>query len=319
MRAEATIPASTKGRGGRDVVRASAASSGGGTGRVRGTAGKRGAGGPAGLIAGRAGRYLLLVVMAVVVAFPIYITVVNALLTPAQIAHRPPVLFPTHPQWSAFSEAWSQASLDVYLRNSVVVSVAITVCEVFTSVLAAYAFAFVRFPLRRAIFVLCLATLMVPMEVVIVPNRQTIVALGWFNSFPALIVPFVASGLGIFLFRQSFMQLPPDLQDAAKLDGYGHWRFLWRIVVPLNRPMIGAFALYAFLGAWNQYLWPLIVTDTNSVRTVQIGLRQLNALSVDQINVIFAGTVLAALPIFALLVVFQRQLVRGLTAGAVKG
>jgi sn-glycerol 3-phosphate transport system permease protein len=268
---------------------------------------------------GRAGRYLLLVIMAVVVGFPIYITVVNALLTPAQIAHRPPILFPTHPQWSAFSLAWSQASLDVYLRNSLIVSVAISLFEVMTSVLAAYAFAFVRFPFRRLFFVLCLATLMVPMEAIIVPNRQTIVSLGWFNSFPALIVPFMASGLGIFLFRQVFLQLPPDLRDAATLDGYGHLRFLTRVVLPINRPMIGAFALYSFLGAWNQYLWPLIVTDTNSVRTVQIGLRQLSSLSVDQINVIFAGTLLASLPIFALLLVFQRQLVRGLTAGAVKG
>jgi sn-glycerol 3-phosphate transport system permease protein len=270
-------------------------------------------------VVGRAGRYLLLVIMAVIVGFPIYITVVNALLTPAQIAHRPPVLFPTHPLWSAFSEAWSTADLDVYLRNSVIVSVAISVFEVVTSVLAAYAFAFVRFPFRRVIFILCLATLMVPMEAIIVPNRQTIVSLGWFNSFPALIVPFIASGLGVFLFRQAFMQLPRDLKDAATLDGYGHLRFLSKVVVPINRPMIGAFALYAFLGSWNQYLWPLIVTDTNSVRTVQIGLRQLNALSVDQINVIFAGTLLASLPIFFLLLVFQRQLVRGLPAGALKG
>ncbi len=220
-------------------------------------------------------------IMAVIVGFPIYITVVNALLTPAQIAHRPPVLFPTHPLWSAFSEAWSAADLDVYLRNSVIVSLAISVCEVVTSVLAAYAFAFVRFPFRRVIFMACLATLMVPMEAIIVPNRQTIVALGWFNSFPALIVPFVASGLGVFLFRQAFMQLPRDLKDAATLDGYGHLRFLAKVVVPMNRPMIGAFSLYAFLAAWNQYLWPLIVTDTNSVRTVQIGLRQLNSLSVE--------------------------------------
>jgi sn-glycerol 3-phosphate transport system permease protein len=270
-------------------------------------------------VAGRAGRYVLLIVTAVIVGFPIYITVVNALLTPAQIAHRPPVLFPTHPQWSAFSEAWSGGNLGVYLRNSVIVSVAISICEVVTSVLAAYAFAFIRFPFRRVIFMLCLATLMVPMEAIIVPNRQTIVELGWFNSFPALIVPFVASGLGVFLFRQAFLQLPIDLRDAATLDGYGHLKFLARVVLPINRPMIGAFSLYAFLGAWNQYLWPLIVTDTNSVRTVQIGLRQLNSLSVDQINVIFAGTLLASLPIFALLLVFQRQLVRGLTAGAIKG
>jgi sn-glycerol 3-phosphate transport system permease protein len=272
-----------------------------------------------GWVAGRVGRYALLVVMAVIIGFPIYITVVNALLTPAQIAHRPPLLFPTHPQWSSFSQAFSAASLGVYLRNSLIVSFAISVCEVITSVLAAYAFAFVRFPFRRVVFVLCLATLMVPMEAIIVPNRQTVVAFGWFNTFPALIVPFVASGLGVFLFRQSFLQLPRDLKDAATLDGYGHLKFLARVVVPINRPMIGAFGLYAFLGAWNQYLWPLIVTDTNSVRTVQIGLRQLSALNIDQINVIFAGTILASLPIFVLLVIFQRQLVRGLTAGAVKG
>ena len=283
--------------------------------RVRGSR----KGGLGRLVIGRTGRYLLLVIMAVIVGFPIYITVVNALLTPAQIGHRPPILFPTHPQWSAFSQAWSGASLDLYLRNSLIVSVFVSLLSLVTSVLAAYAFVFVRFPFRRLLFLLVLATLMVPSEVVIVPNRQTIVAFGWFNTFPALIVPFAASGLGVFLFRQSFLQLPQDLRDAATLDGYRHLRFLMRVVVPINRPMIGAFTLYAFLGAWNQYLWPLIVTDTNSVRTVQIGLRQLNALSVDQINVIFAGTLLAALPIFALLLVFQRQLVRGLTAGALKG
>ncbi len=263
-------------------------------------------------------RYVPLVAMALVVAFPIYITVVDALLSPAQLVRRPPVLFPTHPQWSAFRIAFDQAHLGLYLRNSAIVSVAVTLAQVVTSVAAGYAAAFVRFPLRRLAFAACLATLMVPMEATIVPNRQTIVALGWFNSFPALVVPFAASGLGVFLFRQAFLQLPRDLRDAATLDGYGHLRFLLKVAVPMNRPMVGAFGLYAFLGAWNQYLWPLIVTDTDNVRTVQIGLRQLQALNVDQANVIFAGTVLAALPIAVLLVAFQRQLVRGLTAGALK-
>jgi len=166
---------------------------------------------------------------------------------------------------------------------------------------------------------ICLATLMVPMEATIIPNYQTIEAFGWFNSFPALVVPFLATGLGAFLFRQSFLGLPRDLRDAATLDGYGHIRFLTRVVLPLNRPVIAAFGIFAFLGAWNQYLWPLIVTQTNSVRTVQIGLRQLSATNFNQINVVFAGTLLAALPIFVLLLVFQKQLVRGLTAGAVKG
>lgn len=267
----------------------------------------------------RAVRYGLLVAAAVVVGFPIYITVVNALLTAPQVASRPPTLFPTHPHWGSFATAWSTAHLGLYLRNSAVVSVLITVAELVTAVLAAYAFVFLRFPWKRVLFVACLATLMVPMEATLIPNRQTVVSLGWDNTYAALVVPFVASGLGIFLFRQAFLQLPGELRDAATLDGYGHLAFLRRVVLPLNRPVIGAFAVYGFLSAWNQYLWPLIVTRTDSIRTVQIGMAQLENANVDQINVVFAGTLLAALPIFVLLLAFQKQLVRGLTAGALKG
>ncbi|MHB8244272.1 MAG: carbohydrate ABC transporter permease [Acidimicrobiales bacterium] len=264
-------------------------------------------------------RYVVLVVLALIVLFPIYITVVNSLLPGPQIAKRPPTLFPVHPLWSSFSLAWSDGNLGSYLKTSALVGVVTTLAELVTSILAAYAFAFLEFPLKRVLFALCLATLMVPAEVTIIPNYRTIQIFGWYDTYPALIVPFLASGLGIFLFRQSFRQLPRDLHDAAVLDGYGHWRFLWQVAVPLNRAMIGAFGIFAFLGSWNQYLWPLLVTNTAARRTVQVGLRQLEGLNADQQNIIFAGTVLAALPIFVILLLFQRQLVRGLTAGAVKG
>lgn len=264
-------------------------------------------------------RYVFLSALAVVVAFPIYITLVNALLPSAQIGSRPPTLFPAHPRWSTFLTAFDQAHLGVYLRNSAIVTIAIAGAQLVTSLLAGYAFAFVRFPLRRTVFMVCLATLMVPMEATLIPNYRTIEVFGWYNTFPALIVPFLGSGIGIFLFRQAFLGLSRDLHDAATLDGYGHLRFLTRVVVPLNRPVIAAFGVYAFLSAWNQYLWPLIVTQTDSVRTVQIGLRQLSVSNFNQIDVVFAGTILGALPIFVLLVAFQKQLVRGLTAGAVKG
>jgi sn-glycerol 3-phosphate transport system permease protein len=176
-----------------------------------------------------------------------------------------------------------------------------------------------RFPLKRTLFVLFLITLMIPGEVTILYNVATITDWGWKNEFWALIVPFLASGFGAFLLRQSFLQVPNELREAAFLDGYGHLRFLTRIVVPLTRPAIAAMGLFAFLGAWNQYLWPLLVTTDDSHRTVQVGLKQLAAGSVDQITVTFAGTVLAFLPIALLLVVFSKQLVRGLAAGAVKG
>jgi sn-glycerol 3-phosphate transport system permease protein len=160
---------------------------------------------------------------------------------------------------------------------------------------------------------------MVPFEVTIVTNVTTIANLGWSNSYAGLAVPFLATGFGAFLMRQAFLTLPRELRDAAALDGYGHWRFMTRVAVPLARPAVAALSVFAFLGAWNQYLWPLLVTKDDEYRTVQIGLKQLQGLSIDQINVTFAGAIIAVLPLVILLLVFQKQLVRGLTAGAVKG
>ncbi len=264
-------------------------------------------------------RYAVLLIAAGIVLFPIYVTVVDALLSPQQITHRPPLLYPPNPHWSSFSTAFNEGDLGIYLRNSVIVTLSVVAFELVTSVLAAYAFVFLRFPGRRILFYVSLATLMVPAEATIIPNYQTIDKFGLLNSFPALILPFIANGIGIFLFRQAFLNFPSEIRDASQLDGCGNLKFLFRIVVPINRPVISAFGLFAFLTSWNQYLWPLVVTQTNNVRTVQIGLRQLSGLNFSQFDVLFAGTILAALPIAVLLVLFQRQLVAGLTAGAVKG
>jgi sn-glycerol 3-phosphate transport system permease protein len=271
-------------------------------------------------------RYLLLAVLALIVLFPIYITLVNSLLPADKIAARPPTLFPLHPLTSGYSQAWTQGRISSYLWNSFVVTFLIVAGQLVTSICAAYAFAFLEFPFKRTIFVVFLATLMVPFEVVFFTNLQTIVSLGrlpligrffGLDTYGALAVPFLATGFGAFLVRQAFLSLPRDLRDAAELDGYGHLRFMWRVAVPLARPTIAALTLFSFFDAWNQYLWPLVVSDHH--RTVQVGLRQLSRVSLDQINVTFAGTVLAAVPLLILLLVFQKQLVRGLTAGAVKG
>jgi len=265
------------------------------------------------------GRYVALSVLAFIVHLTIYITLVNSLLQPSQIASKSPTFFPTSPQWHTYADAWSDGHLATYLRNSFIQTGLIVVGQLVTSILAGYAFAFLRFPLKRTLFVVFLATLMVPFEITIVTNLQTINTLGWYDTFAALAVPFLATGFGAFLLRQTFLQLPKDLQDAAKLDGYGHIRFLTRVAVPLARPTIAALAVFSFLSAWNQYLWPLLVTKDDRLRTVQIGLKQLRATNIDQVNVTFAGIVLAFIPLVILLLIFQKQLVRGLTAGAVKG
>jgi sn-glycerol 3-phosphate transport system permease protein len=265
------------------------------------------------------GRYALLSVLAFVVLFPIYITVVNSLLPAPQIAAQPPKFFPSQPVWSTYQKAWVGGHFGRYLLNSAVVTTLIVVGQLLTAILAGYAFAFLRFPLKRFLFVAFLATLMIPFEVTVVQNLTTVVDLGIYNTYAGLAVPFLATGFGAFLMRQAFLGVPRDLEDAAALDGFGRWRFLWRVAVPLSRPAIAALGVFAFLTAWNQYLWPLLVTKDDHLRTVQIGLRQLRNTSLDQVNVTFAGVIIAVIPLAILLLVFQKQLIRGLTAGAVKG
>jgi sn-glycerol 3-phosphate transport system permease protein len=264
-----------------------------------------------------AARYLALTALALVVLFPIYMTVVSSLVDPARLAGGP-VFWPSSPTWSNYSTAWQAGHMGRYLFNTTFVTVAITFGQVATAVLAGYAFAFLRFPLQRTLFVAFLATLMIPGEVTIIQNVDTVRSLGWYNSYPALIVPFLATGFGAFLMRQTFRTLPPDLKEAAELDGYGHWRFLWRVAIPLSRATIAALGLFAFLGAWNQYLWPVLVSEGN-MRTVQFGLKALRDDNIRSVTVTYAGTVLTFLPIAVLLVLFSKQLVRGLTAGSVKG
>jgi sn-glycerol 3-phosphate transport system permease protein len=267
----------------------------------------------------RAGSYAALTIGAVVVLAPIYFTIVNSLLQPDQLAHQPPPLYPSTPQWHDYTQAWTSGHLSRYMATSAIMTISIVAGQLVTSVLAAYAFAFLRFPFKRTLFLLCLATLMIPFEVTFITNLNTLSSLGWFNSYEGLAVPFLATGFGIFLLRQAFLQIPKDLLEAARLDGYGHWRFMVRVAVPLARPSLAALGVFSFLASWNQYLWPLLSTGgTSPLDTVQIGLKQLVGTSANNIPIALAGAVIAFVPLVILLLIFQKQLVRSLTAGAVK-
>lgn len=264
-------------------------------------------------------QYGALTLAAIVVLTPVYVTVAFSLQSGSSALDFPSSLLPVPPDLDVFRRVLEVGNLRRYMLNSTAVAVSITVLQVATSILAGYAFAYLRFPLRNVVFIAFLATLMVPGEVTIIANYDTIVGLGWIDSYQALIVPFTATAMGTFLLRQAFLAVPQDLRDAARLDGYGHWGFMWGVAVPLARPAIAALAVFSFLSAWNQYMWPLLVTDTDDLRTVQIGLKTLASTNVDEFNLVFAGTIIASIPIFALLLLFQKQLVRGLTSGAVKG
>ena len=264
------------------------------------------------------GRYLVLTAVAIVVLFPVYTAVVVAM-QPLSAFTNLGVLVPRHLTLRPFIDAFDRGHLGRYLVNSFGVSAAITVGQVTTSILAAYAFAFLRFRGRSVLFVVFLATLMIPTEVTIVANFETVQRWHWTDTYAALVVPFLAFAFGTFLLRQAFLSIPRELSDAALVDGYGHIGFLTKVAVPLARPSIAALTVFSFLGAWNQYLWPLLVTNDDHYRTVQIGLKQLAGTNSVTFNVVMAGTLIAALPIVVLLVLFERHLVRGLTAGAVKG
>jgi sn-glycerol 3-phosphate transport system permease protein len=263
------------------------------------------------------GRYALLVVVSLIVLFPIYTSVVASLKPGNKVLVHP--LVPDGFTLDVWREAWTEGHLGRFMVNSIVVAVIVTVAQVVTSVLAAYAFAMLEFPGRNLLFVAFLATLLVPVEATLVVNRRTVDSLGWINSYQGLTVPFLATAFGTFLLRQVFLTLPRDLRDAASIDGVGHLGFLRQVAVPLARPTIAAMAALAFLATWNQYLWPNLITTDADMYTLQSGLRSLAQSRLDQPNLVMAGVIIAFLPIVIVLLLFQRQLVRGLLAGGVKG
>jgi sn-glycerol 3-phosphate transport system permease protein len=263
--------------------------------------------------------YVTLTALSVVVLFPVYMTLIRALSAPLAYVQQGQPLYPVDPEWDVFSRAFSEGDLGRHLLLSAVVTIIITAGQLVTSVLAAYTFAFLRFPLKRTMFVVFIATLMLPVEVTLIANVRTIRDLDWLNSLQGLTVPFLATAFGTFLIRQGFLGIPRDIRDASQLDGFGDFAFLRRVAVPLTRPIIASFTLIAFLSAWNQYLWPRAVTTEADWATVQIALQQVAAQNIDETNIGFAAAIIAAVPILLLLIVFQRHLIRGLTAGAVKG
>ena len=263
--------------------------------------------------------YLFLTLISLVVLFPIYMTLVRALSTPAAYINEGLPLYPVKIEWDIFRRAFETGDMGQKMIVSGVSTAIIAGAQLVTSVLAAYAFAFLRFPFKRVIFVLTMATLMLPIEVTLIPNITNVRNWGLLNSYAGLTLPFLATAFGIFLIRQGFLGIPKDLLDAAKLDGYGHFAFMIRIAVPVTRPVVASFAVISLLAAFNQYLWPRAVVSVAQWETVQIGLKSLVASNVEESNIGFAGALIAAIPVLLLLIFLQRHLIRGLTAGAVKG
>jgi len=265
--------------------------------------------------------HAFLLFVGLLVCAPVIIAILTSFKVPSDVFNFPPQLIPETWTLQNYATAWNSTPLGRMLFNSFVQTGIITLFSVAFSIPAAYAFAMMRFPGRDFLFYLVVGSLMIPFELVFIPNFLLVSGWGWTNTFQGLTVPFLASAFGIFLLRQFFMALPQDLHDAAKVDGASNLRFMWQILIPLSRGAIGAFAIFAFLSAWNQFLWPLIITDSETMRTTQIGIRffLFDQERGSDWGAIMAAAVIVMIPTLVAFLVAQKQLVRGIAMSGLKG
>jgi ABC-type glycerol-3-phosphate transport system permease component len=281
---------------------------------------------------------IFLLVVGLIVAMPIIIAIFTSFKSLQDIGANPNTLLPREWSLENYVAAWTATPFDRYLLNSFIQSGVIVIFQVAFSILAAFAFTFLEFRGRDLVFYLILGSLMVPFQLTFIPNfilvselpKNCFELLGeaanicnsvGANTYFGLTVPFLASAFGVFLLRQFFMSLPKDLHDSARIDGASNFRFLWQIVVPLSKGSVSAFSIFAFLSAWSQYLWPLIITNDTNMRTVQIGIRFFLANQERGTNwgALMAGAVIVMLPTLLLFLIANRQLVKGIAMTGLKG
>lgn len=265
--------------------------------------------------------HVFLLTCGLLIALPIAIALFTSFKLPQEVVTYPPKVIPGTWTIENYFAAWNSNPFGRFLINSFIQTGLITIGQVVFSVLAAYAFAVLQFPGRDLIFYLILGSLMVPFELTVIPNFQLVTNLGWANTYQGLAVPFLASAFGVFMLRQFFLTIPAELHDAALIDGASNWRFLWQILVPLSKGSIGAFAIFAFLSAYNQYLWPLVITDDIMMRTTQIGIRffLVNLERGADWGAVMAATIIVSAPTLVAFLVAQKQLVKGIAMTGLKG
>lgn len=268
----------------------------------------------------RAAGYTVMALVTVLIAAPLIWMLSTALKDTPEIYRKPITLLPRTVYWSNFRAAWNAKPFDRFYVNSLAVTAVLTMSHLVNSVLCAYALVFTRFRFRNALFLFVLGALMVPNEVTIVPNYLLMSTFGWVDTYQGLVVPTLGVVLGVFLLRQQFRAIPLEIVEAARIDGAGHLGILWNVVLPVARPTLVTVALIYVVSAWNAYLWPLIITNTLTMRTLPIGLRLLlDTEGNTRWGIVMAGVVIVVLPVVAFFLRMQRHLIEGLTSGSVKG
>ena len=286
-------------------------------------------------VAGRVVLYGSLILGGLIMLFPFFWMVSSSLKTFQEVNLSPPTVLPENPQWSNYLDVWGSppSGFGRYFINSLIVAGVGTALQLFTGITAAYAFARLKFRFSNVLFILLLATMMIPFETRIVPNYVLIRQIplmggnditgtggsGLYDSYAGMILPGIASAFAVFLLRQAFMSVPRDYWDAVRIDGASHWTFLWRVLIPMTMPAVLTVVLFGFIGRWNELLWPLIATQSESIRTVQLGLMSFSGDEGSLYHLLMAATTMVALPGIIFFLFVQRRFVEGLTSFGVKG
>ncbi|HQF61260.1 MAG TPA: carbohydrate ABC transporter permease [Anaerolineaceae bacterium] len=275
-------------------------------------------------ILSRSFLYLILIFGALVAFLPFFWMTSTSLMTLGETINRK--WLPAAPQFQNYIDAWEQAKFAKYFLNSVIITVTTVVGLVVTSTLAGYAFGRIKFWGRDAIFAILLATMMIPETVTLLPNllmiRGAILPLpggSWLNTLQALTVPFMANAFSIFLLKQFFSQVPNELYDAARIDGAGHFRFLMQIVLPISKAPMMTVVLFGFIGAWNAFAWPLLVTTRETWRPLMVGLWTFVTEAGPETHLLMAGAVISLLPILVVYFFTQKQFTEGIATTGLKG
>ena len=260
-----------------------------------------------------------LVLAAGLTLFPLLWMASASLMPAATASSYPPPLWPSHPTLDNYRILFARAGVGRHFLNSLVISVAATVLALLFNVAAGYAFAKLDFPGRRRIHHVLVAALVIPAQVAMLPLFLMLKTLGLVNTLAGVLVPYLAGIFSIFLVRQAAVAIPGELLDAARIDGAGEFTIYWRIVLPLLTPILVTLAVFTFLGAWNDFLWPLIILNDSDRYTLPVALASLSREHVQDTELMMAGSVVTVIPVLVLFLVLQRYYLQGLMAGAVKG
>lgn len=262
--------------------------------------------------------HLVLLAGVVVMVIP-YLWMVTLSLKPQELTYTAPYLLPNTFEVQNYAEAWQAASFGQYYWNSAVVTAGITVGQIILCSLAAYAFARLRFPGKEVLFLLFLGTMMVPFHAILIPSYLIVQRLGWVDTYAAMILPRVFSAFGIFLIRQYYEGISTELDDAAMIDGCSRLGIWWRILLPLTGPGLATLGIFAFMFAWNEFLWPLVVINAPDMQTVQLGLAMFQGRYGTQWTLLMAGTVTATIPTIIVFIFGQRWFIASIASTGLKG